>query len=75
MSRMTEMVDAFDRLVRRVLDGRAQALRRVAAIEMLQPPAGARMKVVRFKGWTPQHGPDYQVDDVQPHGRVQPHDP
>ncbi|CAN95841.1 hypothetical protein predicted by Glimmer/Critica [Sorangium cellulosum So ce56] len=34
-------------------------------VELLRPPPGATMKIVRFKGWTPEHGPVVQVDEVR----------
>lgn len=41
-------------------------------IELLRPPEGATMKFMRFIGWTPQHGPEYQVDEVRCAARSEP---
>jgi len=34
-------------------------------IELLRPPKGATMKVVRFLNWSPDRGPEFQTADVR----------
>lgn len=34
-------------------------------IELLRPPKGATMKVVRFLSWSPERGPEYRIHDVR----------
>ena len=35
------------------------------AIDLLAPPAGARLRVLQFTGWTPENGPTIEAYDVE----------
>jgi hypothetical protein len=39
-------------------------------LDMLAPPHGNRMKIVRFRGWSTTNGPDYEVLEVEPSAKV-----
>lgn len=35
-------------------------------LDMLAPPRHGRMRLVRFRGWSPERGPDFEVLEVEP---------